>query len=173
MSIQAQFAPYGPDTPEFSLIGLETPARVVSIYDADTVNAVIPFQGCYFKFSVRLNGIDAPEMKSKDARLKVLARRARDRTFELATGQTLAPSANDAQESAKKKSIKECFEKNMVIVWLKCGGLDLYGRVLADVRKNQADAQTFSEVLLKEKLVYPYFGETKLTEAEQLAALDG
>lgn len=171
MSLQAQFESHGSDTREFSLDGLETAARVVGVYDGDTITAVIPFGGTYFKFQIRLRGIDAPEMKSKDKQLKTLARRARDRTFELITGQPLEASANDAQETTKKKFIKDYLEKRVVIARLRCGEQDKYGRVLADVRSDNENSRTLSEVLLEEKLVYPYFGETKLGEAQQTAVL--
>lgn len=173
MDLSKQFEKYGADTPEFSLIGTEMYARLISLHDGDTCKLILPVGGNYYKFAVRMNGLDTPEMTSKDPRAKALARRARDRHFELATGQVLAPSTNDALESAKKKSIQSYLENNIVVVWVKCGELDRYGRPLVDIRKNKDSDQTFTDVLLEEKLAYAYGGKTKLGEAEQVAALDG
>lgn len=172
MDVDKQFEKYGEDTPEFSLVGTEMYARLIALHDGDTCKLILPVGGNYYKFAVRMNGLDTPEMTSKDPRAKALARKARDRHFELATGQALAPSTNDAVESAKKKSIKSYLESNIAVVWVKCGELDRYGRPLVDIRKTK-DGRTFTEILLEEKLAYEYGGKTKLGEAEQVAALDG
>merc|ERR1719384_38722 len=42
-------------------------AKVVKVYDGDTVTIVAPlFDGVISRFRVRLNGIDAPEIRTKD-----------------------------------------------------------------------------------------------------------
>ena len=171
MEIQKRFERYGGSTPEFSLAGLETYGRLIALFDGDTCKVILPFGESYYKFATRLNGIDTPEMKSKDSAAKALARRARDRHFELATGYSLTPSATEQQETAKKKFIKDYLEKNVIIVWVKCDELDLYGRALVNIRKTKDSEKTFSEILIEEKLAYEYHGATKLGEAEQVAAL--
>ena len=45
-------------TKTFSLKNTECYARVVQIYDGDTITAVIPLFDNFYKFSIRLNGID-------------------------------------------------------------------------------------------------------------------
>ncbi len=53
------------DIKRFSFKGIDTPARVSSIYDPDTITIVFPMLGKFIKLKVRLSGIDAPELKSK------------------------------------------------------------------------------------------------------------
>lgn len=159
------FRQYGGSTPEYTLAGLKTWGRVVSIYDADTMKVVIPFQGAYFKYNVRLSGIDTCEMKAKGARNKEYAVRARDRVFEIITGRKV-----DA--SWKKKDIERVLDTDVYLVWVVCDELDKYGRVMGDVWVAKEGAKSISTVLLEERLAYPYQGETKLTEEEQVAFLE-
>jgi len=56
--------------------------KVIRVYDGDTITIASRVPGLYnspiYKFSVRLNGIDAPEMTGKDADEKEIAIKARD-----------------------------------------------------------------------------------------------
>jgi len=56
--------------------------KVTRVYDGDTITIASRVPGLYnspiYKFSVRLNGIDAPEMTGKDADEKEIAIKARD-----------------------------------------------------------------------------------------------
>jgi endonuclease YncB( thermonuclease family) len=159
---------HGGATPVFSLNNLRTYARVVDVYDGDTLHAVIPTFGSFFKFSIRLYGIDACEMKSHNAANKELAIRARNRVIELITNKDFSMLKN-------KKEVDMIFEKDVYLVWLHCLEMDKYGRVLAKIyASEQAERESglsFSEILLAEKLAYPYFGETKKSEVEQLGSL--
>lgn len=86
--------------------------KVVKVYDGDTITIVATLDfGLYhspqlYKFSVRLNGIDTPELKTKNENEKKLAMVARD-------------------ELKKQLDNK--------IVELKNVSLEKYGRLLADV----------------------------------------
>jgi len=58
-----------------------TSGKVVKVYDGDTFTlaAKLPnTDGPVYRFTVRLNGIDTPEIKGKTATEKELAKRARD-----------------------------------------------------------------------------------------------
>ena len=157
------FRNYDVKTPEFTLNGIKTYARVVSIYDADTVKLVIPVLGSYYKFNVRLLGIDTCEIKAKDAKNKDLALKARGRLFELVTGIPLNPVW-------KKKEIENYLSNDIFIVWVECEDYDKWGRVLAHLYQSTIDPErkSFSQSLLEEKLAYPYEGGTKLSEEQQL-----
>jgi micrococcal nuclease len=56
--------------------------KVIRVYDGDTITIASRVPGLYnspiYKFSIRLNGIDAPEMTGKDADEKEIAIKARD-----------------------------------------------------------------------------------------------
>ena len=155
----------GGNTPEFNLAGVKTYARVVSAYDADTIKVVIPIFGSHYKFSVRLMGIDTCEMKAKNEKNKEVAVKARNRLYELITG------GKQIEQLWKKKDVEKTLDENVTIVWLHCLEFDKWGRVLANVYLGEQATKSLSEILIEEKLAYPYMGETKLTEEEQLKYL--
>lgn len=147
----------------FSLQGLNTWARVVGIHDADTITCVLNIHGIenkFYKFNIRLSGIDSPEITSKNKELQNLAIKARNRLFHLIT------SYNNYEKSDSKE-IEKQLNDQVFLIYIKCSKFDKYGRVLADIYKNEFDDCTFNTILLQEKLVYPYTGKTKLNEDEQ------
>lgn len=83
-----------------------TRGRVVCVYDGDSVTVVAYYQGELQKFSVRIRGVDAPEIRSSNPRERILAKKAK----------------------AFTESV--CSQR---VVRLKNFGSDKYGRVLADV----------------------------------------
>jgi endonuclease YncB( thermonuclease family) len=162
-NLETEFKAHGIKTPYFSLKDYETFARVVSVHDGDTMTVVFPIFGSYHKFSVRLGGIDTCEMLSTNAKVQEKAVQARQRLIELVTGQDII--------YRKQSDVKEFFDKNVCVVWLKCGPYDKYGRLLADVKKYNNSAQTFSQILESENLAYHYTGGKKLTEEQQAVEL--
>lgn len=162
------FRQHGGSTPEFSLNNTKTLARVVSIYDGDTMTVVLPLQATYYKFSVRLAGIDTCEMKSKNTKNKELAYRARNRLFHLVTGRTIDAPAPD---SWKRKQVDEALEAEVYLVWLHCLEFDKYGRLLANAYQSAEAPLSFSDTLVAERLAYTYQGDTKLTEEDQVRLL--
>ena len=59
-------------TPHFSLNGQKLWGRVVSLYDGDTLTIALNVFDAIYKFSVRMNGIDTCEIKSKNDSIKIL-----------------------------------------------------------------------------------------------------
>lgn len=145
--------------PTFSLKGTHT-GRVVSLHDGDTFTCVIPLLDTYYKFSIRIAGIDTCEMTSKDSLLKTKAFMARDRLFGLLTG------ARIDTIDWRKSNFDKYFESNYTAIQLDCNEMDKYGRVLADV-------SNFADILVREKLAYRYDGGTKLTETQILSQVVG
>jgi endonuclease YncB( thermonuclease family) len=156
-------------TPSFSLNGQTLWGRVVSLYDGDTLTiALNVFTGIY-KFSVRMGGIDTCEIKSKNEKNKELACIARSRLLSLITGKDLSEMSvlND------RRKINNYLNKGMYFVWVECLDFDKYGRLLANIYKveNDKPENSFSSILIKEKLAYEYKGDTKLTEDQQVECL--
>ncbi len=59
--------------------GIEVPARVVSVYDGDTVKVeAAMWPGMTWNGSVRVRGVDTPELRGKCEAEKVKAKVARD-----------------------------------------------------------------------------------------------
>ena len=145
------------DAQKFSIEGVRI-VRVVSIHDGDTITCIIPFETAFYKFSIRLNGIDTAEMTSKNVLLKTKALLARSLLFKLIT------QTNIDTYEWKKRDFDDYLQKNYTTMKINCKEMDKYGRVLADV-------SNFADILVQEKLAYRYTGGTKLTEDEQIKFL--
>lgn len=108
--------------------------EVVSIYDGDTFRVTIkdwpPVIG--HRIAVRLYGVDTPELRDKDPRVKALAR------------------------EAKQFVVAQLREANKVE--LRNLRRDKYFRLLAEV---YIDGQSLAQRLLDAKLARPYDGGTK------------
>lgn len=108
--------------------------KVCKVYDGDTITIVskLPYDGSpFYKFSVRLNGIDTPEIKGKTAAEKELAKKARDALSGLINGKVI-----------ELKNV--CTEK--------------YGRLLADV---YIDDIHVNQWMVDQKYAVRYDGGTK------------
>ncbi|PKR55454.1 thermonuclease family protein [Thalassospira marina] len=103
-------------------------------YDGDTIYVLIPgLPGEIAQMSVRVRGVDTPEIRGKCASEKELANKARDY----------------ARQSLKQAQKVEFCEPE----WGRYGG-----RVVASVR---IDGRALDEDLIKEGLARPYDGKTK------------
>jgi endonuclease YncB( thermonuclease family) len=150
------------NTDEFTFNGLKMVGRVVNIHDGDTMNVILPvFDTNLCRFSIRLNGIDTCEIRSKTESNLKLALQARTRLFELVTSSSPQQPTTD---------IKKYLKDNICLVHVRCYDFDKYGRLLADVSVKEGE-EVFSSILLKEKLAYAYDGGKKLTEEEQIERL--
>jgi endonuclease YncB( thermonuclease family) len=110
-------------------------SRIISVYDGDTFTCDIDNYPEIIgkKIPVRIFGIDTPEMKDKNIKVKVLAEKAK------------------------------AFTKNKLItakkVELRNMRRDKYFRILADVF---VDDENIGDLLIKEELARPYFGKIKI-----------
>ena len=118
---------------------------VIKVYDGDTITIAskLPYRNSpMYRWSVRLNGIDTPEMKSKEPVLKEAAVKAKEALSNIILNKT---------------------------VELRDVSIEKYGRVLATVI---FDGKNLNQWLLDEKLAYEYSGATKFTELEQIEFLN-
>lgn len=122
------------DTVEFTfpIVG----GRVIKVYDADTITIAsrLPYNNSpLYRLSVRLNGIDTPEIKGKDI-------------------------SQEEKESAKNA---RDFLSNLILnkyVMLQNIESEKYGRILADVYMNDIH---LNSLLIKERYAVKYNGGTK------------
>ena len=113
--------------------------KVIKVYDGDTFTIIskLPYQESpIYRFSVRLNGIDSPEIKGKTDNEKVLARKSRDALSQLIMGK---------------------------IVTLKNTSVEKYGRVLADVYLQDL---CINEWMIENNYATKYNGGTKVRSIE-------
>lgn len=160
--VKDSFRPYDNKTPIWSLEGRNLWARLVDMYDADTLTIILPLQSGYFRFSSRVFGIDTSEMKSKLSENKATANRARNRMLQLCN----VPSI-DLNKAYTRKEVQSLLSKDVYLVWVRCRDWDKYGRLMIQVYASEKDTKELGSILIDENLAYPYYGETKLTEAQQ------
>jgi len=111
-----------------------TSGQVIKVYDGDTITVAskLPFAGSpLYRFSVRLNGIDAPEMKGATPEERSVATSARDAVSELVL-------------------YKKVILRNVA--------MEKYGRVLADV---YCDDIHINQWLIDRRFAVKYDGGTK------------
>jgi endonuclease YncB( thermonuclease family) len=111
--------------------------RVIKVYDADTITIAskLPYnESPMYRLSVRLNGIDTPEMKGKgvEEEEKNAAKLARDFVSNLALNKYVRLENIESEK---------------------------YGRILADVYIGDVH---LNEILLKERYAVKYDGGTKI-----------
>lgn len=131
------------NTPTYSLKNQNIYARLVNVHDGDTITCIIEsYPKCFFKYNIRLNNIDACEITTKDSKLKQQAIIARNHLIEFLTGIIL-----DDKHIYTRNDIIDILSKDAYLVYLKCDGMDKYGRVLADVYNIENLNKSASEYL--------------------------
>jgi endonuclease YncB( thermonuclease family) len=110
-----------------------TSCKVVKVYDGDTITIATQLQGLepFYRFSVRLRGIDSPEIKGHSEKEKAAAIVSRDALSNLV------------------------FNKRVMLQNI---GTEKYGRLLADVHYGEIH---INQWMLDNKLAVPYDGGTK------------
>lgn len=164
-SIKEMFRHHGSETPFFTLDGIKDYARVIEVYDGDTITIVMKVHGTFLKFKCRLMDIDTCEIRSNNDKNKELAFKARNRLIQLITDKQV-------NEKSNKKDVNSFLEDDVYVIWVHCFGYDKYGRVLVHCYKpNNINAKSFSDILVEEKLAYFYQGDKKTSEEQQLQLL--
>lgn len=127
------------DTDFFTLNGLEVEAKVVDIYDGDTVKIVFKcaeLNKKYYKWNCRINNVDTPEIRTKNEKEKEYAIQIRDKLRELMLNK---------------------------IVTVTCGKFDKYGRLLVDIfiKDENDEVINVSNWLIENNYAKEYHGGTK------------
>ena len=138
--------------PFFTLSGIKTQARLVDVYDGDTITCIFPIFGeNYYKFKLRLMGIDTYELKNNNIEGKQKALDGRHKIL------TVCCDTYNLDVDCHRNEIQNFLKSNEIYVWIECFEFDKYGRVLANVYKTQGDI-SLSELLLNSQLAYKYGG---------------
>ena len=153
------------DIDKFSLDGRIYQCRVADIYDADTITVLISMKGELVKYSVRIWGIDAPEMKPKNSESeeakqaeKKAAKRSRNRLMQL----LLNDESIKLDTDYKRSEIRDICQSTSKIHMLECMEFDKYGRLLGKIKvKNNNIKEYAHDILVRENFAYSYFGKTK------------
>ena len=121
------------DAPDYSecMVNKIVEAKVVSVYDGDTIKAIFPLNGVLYKWNCRLSGVDTPEIRTRNEREKKYGYIVRDKLREQILDQ---------------------------VVNVECGELDKYGRLLVTVYKGEQDMNRW---LIDNDYAFAYDGGTK------------
>ena len=124
---------YDKTTKFYTLNKFNTLAKIVHVYDGDTVHAVFthPDSCKVYKYKLRLAHIDTPELNSKNP--------------------------NEVKKANEAKKVVEEMILNK-IVFLELEGEDKYGRLLANI---YIDGLDLNEYLIEKNYAYRYEGGTK------------
>ena len=161
------------DVPLFSLEGRKVWVKVVGVYDADTCRVVLFLEGKLSQFSVRLSGIDTPEMRparSKPNRdlEKKHAIKARNRLIQLVSDVKIG-----LDDTWRRDRIQRMLAENNRLVVLECGEFDKYGRLLGQFvidsqtgggskgEKDKDGTCRVNNILIEEGYAHEYDGGTK------------
>jgi endonuclease YncB( thermonuclease family) len=117
--------------PFFTLKGHKCRAKVVHVYDGDTVHLVFEYLGHVFKWHIRIAHVDTPELRTKNLEEKKKGYETRDKLREYIDGK---------------------------VVDVSCLDFDKYGRVLAEITYN---GKRIDEWLIENGYAKPYEGKTK------------
>lgn len=126
----------------FTFKGMNVFAKCVANYDADTVTLVFKYKDEYIKLNCRILGIDAPELRSTNIKLKKLAYSAKEYLSTLILNKVVAVSMLD---------------------------FDKYGRVLVNIKTLDTN-HDIKDIMVSGGYAMHYNGATKLTETQQLIA---
>lgn len=141
------------NTPKFSLEGKEGWARLVNVYDGDTLTVILKLDERMCKMQVRLKGIDAYEMNGKN---KTKAIAAKLYLIKCLTGIHL-------EQNVSRIELIRMLDDEVYLIYLKCNGFDKYGRLLAEVSTCKEDFSNYnvSNVLVQRGFAREYFGGQK------------
>jgi endonuclease YncB( thermonuclease family) len=151
---------YNISVPFFTLNNIKTKARLIDVYDGDTVTCIFPiFGNNYYKFNLRLMGIDTAELKSHEISQKQKALEARHLILKSCS------ETYNLNMDCRRNDIQNYLEENETFVWIECFDFDKYGRVLANVynyKDKELNDISLCELLLNSKLAYAYDGGKKI-----------
>jgi endonuclease YncB( thermonuclease family) len=118
---------------QFTLNGQTFDAKVVKVYDGDTIHVVFKYFDRFYKWNCRIAHVDTPELRTKNEDEKKKGYEVRDKLRELILNK---------------------------IVQIKCGEFDKYGRLLVDVFLAETNTNV-NEWLITNNYAKRYEGKTK------------
>ena len=144
-----------PTAPKFELADFTSEVRIVSCHDGDTLKvlAPIPWAGGTVRLvTVRLLGLDTPEISSKNIDEKHHALQARDFVLRLLSNVFLLPARD-------QHDIEDVLSKQVITATATFHGADKYGRTLATLVS--ADGVDVNRRLIEDHYAVKYDGGHK------------
>ena len=116
------------NTEMFSLEGQYKLCKVVDVYDGDTIKVVFDLNGSLYRWNIRMNGYDSPEMRVS------VNNPARDMIKQLAI--------------ESRDFLKSLIQNKDQLVYIKCDGFDKYGRLLGIIYINEKDDVSVNKLMV-------------------------
>jgi hypothetical protein len=159
-------------------------ARIVEVYDGDTVTAIIFCNNLYVKFKIRLAHIDTCEKKintstfcndckQKAEKLMKHSIKAKARLIELLTDGKIILDTKKIDEDYCKQINNKIKVMNCIVKIKITKYESKFGRQIGEIYhyNDTLLSNQFNNILLNEKFAYKYDGSTKLTMEEQIEIL--
>ena len=123
----------------FSLEGQEHLAKVVDVYDGDTIKCVFPIHNTLYRWNCRLSGVDTPELRTRCSIEKKHGYKVRD--------------------YLRDKILNK-------MVYVQCNDFDKYGRLLVNILY---DGCIINDWLIQNDYAFQYDGGTKQSWSDYLS----
>ena len=143
------------DLPEFGALAGRRRARLLETHDGDTMKVAIVEGGRVRKVTIRVLGVDTPEVRARDPAEKAAGIRARD--FVAAWALPAQFSVGGAYAEA---DLKRAYAEEPVMLDVDFAGRDKYGRALGAVYKPGGQTSLSDELVAAGHAV-AYDGGTK------------
>lgn len=130
---------------------------LILLIAGDTIRVVYNTQHeGYKQLILRLYGIDAPEIRSKDPKEKLAATQARDALLGMMLQEPV-------QAGMSEKQVDAVLDGRCVVIRVVCKAFDKYGRVLANLHSPDDidQARSYNSSLVELGHAKAYFGKTK------------
>lgn len=149
------------DLPEFGKLFGRRQARLLETHDGDTMKVAIVKGGKVHKVTIRVLGIDTPEVRSKDPKEKAAGIRARNFVAAWAL-----PDRFEVDGVYGESALKAAYAETPVMIEVDFRGTDKFGRGLASVYKPGC-ASSLSDLLIANGHAVAYDGGTKTQFSER------
>lgn len=124
----------------FSLEGQEHLAKVVDVYDGDTIKCVFPIHNKLYRWNCRLSGVDTPELRTRCS-----------------------------IEKKHGYKVRDCLRDKILnkMVYVECNEFDKYGRLLVNILYDDC---IINDWLIQNDYAFQYDGGTKQSWSEYLSS---
>ena len=125
----------------FTLEGLKTKAKVVYVYDGDTLDVAFYRNKELLRFKCRLQDVDAPELREENGKL------VRDFLAWVCMGKN-PDWFDDKAEIWSKSELQDKLDSSEKLVYAVFGELEKYGRALVTLKKtSHAGRKTINDMV--------------------------
>ena len=128
------------DVDRFTLNGEKTEAKVVYVYDGDTLDLAFYRGDELVRYKCRLEDVKAPELREENGKL------VRDFLAWVCMGED-PHNYDDTAEIWSKKQLQDELDKNRNLVYAVFGDFEKYGRALVTLKKSSRAKKTINDMV--------------------------